>query len=237
MSKKNICIVGWNLGENSFGVTKSYLEYFSKYGDVHIITPNNFDKIYRCDLLVLPGGKDVDPRRYNRKPSFWTGAPDPHLEWFDYKALPKYIEKNIPIFGICRGFQSICVYYGVPMDQHVSGWHDSSTKHRGELTNDLFNPERYNINTLEISGKRDNKGNPVPDLKVNSLHHQAILYRDLLNNTDLLKAAYICEDEVVEAVYHVTKPIIGVQFHPEEINDSFSDTSIKRLLEWPKSKI
>ena len=215
MNKKNICIVGWNVGDNSFGVTKTYLQYFSKYGNVYLITPSDFDKIYRCDLLVLPGGKDIDPRRYNHKPNFYTLPPDPMLEWFDAKALPKYIEKGIPIFGICRGLQTLAVHYNVPLDQHISTWHDTSVKHRGELVNDLFNPERYNWETLKFSGKRDNKGNPEPDLRVNSLHHQAVLYRDLLEHTDELKAIYISEDEVVEAMCHVTKPIISVQWHPK----------------------
>jgi gamma-glutamyl-gamma-aminobutyrate hydrolase PuuD len=98
--QKQILIVGWKTGDNSFGVTVPYLEYFSKFGQVHVLTPNTVEYVFRADLLVLPGGRDVNPTRYNQSPGYHTGHPEPILEYFDTKVLPKYIEKQIPIFGI-----------------------------------------------------------------------------------------------------------------------------------------
>lgn len=101
MSRKIIGIVGHSTGENTFGTRKSYMEYFSQFGNVVILSPS--DKVVDLDLLVLPGGEDVDSSRYGQKPSFFNTAPNGYFEYFDKVMLPQYIEKNTPIFAICRG--------------------------------------------------------------------------------------------------------------------------------------
>ena len=100
-----IGIPGWLTGPNSFGVTISYLEFIREIGatDIRVLHPDS--PIFKdLDLLILPGGPDINPVRYNAQPSLYTDKPDPIREWFDVRKLPKYIELNIPIFGICRGF-------------------------------------------------------------------------------------------------------------------------------------
>jgi len=228
MAKKNICIVGWKVGDNSFGVTTSYLEYFSKYGQVHILTPTRMQqmRVFSCDLLVLPGGRDVDPRRYGQTPSYKTGFPDVYLEHFDKYMLPMYIERNIPIFGICRGLQTLAVHHKLPLVQDLLSTHDYSTKSRSELVHNLYKPTSYS-----------NKGFPKNSevLKVNSLHHQGVHWNTMLNNPDSgLKELLVSDDYYVEAFEHATKPISGVQWHPEEIEDDYSAAMIKKLLEWKK---
>ena len=51
---KKIIIPGWSTGDSSWGVTKPYLDFFSNYGQVDIITPRK--GIVEADLLVIPGG-------------------------------------------------------------------------------------------------------------------------------------------------------------------------------------
>ena len=67
---------------------------------------DDVQKIEDLDLLVLPGGPDVDATRYlgkKDKVSFANQKPDPMREWFDLNMLPQYIESKIPIFGIKNG--------------------------------------------------------------------------------------------------------------------------------------
>ena len=80
MKKKKILIPGWSLGENAWGVTKSYLEYLSQYGQVEILTPRK--GIVEGDLLVLPGGADIAPRSYGQVPSFKLSGGDQYKQFF-----------------------------------------------------------------------------------------------------------------------------------------------------------
>ena len=99
-------IPGWLTGPNSFGVGISYLEFIRDYlkaDDIRILAPDS--PIFKdIELLILPGGPDINPLRYGEMPSVYTDKPDPLREWFDVRKLPRYIEMNTPIFGICRGF-------------------------------------------------------------------------------------------------------------------------------------
>jgi gamma-glutamyl-gamma-aminobutyrate hydrolase PuuD len=100
---KRIGIVGWKTGDNSFGATVPYLRFFSQFGVVEIIMPNETDIREDLDLLVLPGGPDVDPMRYlteNDALSFDMGKQCPFRERFDQILLPKYIDQRVPLFGI-----------------------------------------------------------------------------------------------------------------------------------------
>lgn len=101
--KKRIAVVGWSTGENSFGVTKPYLEYFSQFGEVEILTPKK-GITEGLDLVVLPGGMDVSSSKYGQVPGFMNSNPDVFKEYFYEQNLSQYIDAGIPIFGICLGF-------------------------------------------------------------------------------------------------------------------------------------
>lgn len=223
---KKIGIVGWKTGDNSFGVTVPYLHYFSKFGSVEIITPNQEVK-EDLDLLVLPGGKDVDPTRYGEMPEFHNSDINPFLESFDRVYLPQYIQAGIPVFGICRGFQTLNVHFGGSLKQH---WmHAYSNKSRGEIVHDLELLVN-NIPSIKENQQitKDKKG--VYRIEANSLHHQVVSQKRLSN--ELIPLLLSDKgDGVVEGFKHATLPIAGVQYHPEEIYwEPFSDFIINRLL-------
>lgn len=225
---KKILIVGWDVGQNSIGVTRAYAEHFQRFGDVEILMPNTINTTIRTDvdLLVLPGGADVDTKRYNQAPSLGTGKSNDFLEWFDVHILPHYIEARVPIIGICRGMQSLNVHFGGSLHQEME-WtgHERSVKHRGELVNTLEFPRKYSDFKTHIFGREKPK--------VNSIHHQSV---DRLGEG--LEVVAYCSEHigagepfvVVEAFRHLTLPIWGFQYHPEEIYDRLSDKVIRDLL-------
>jgi len=96
--------------------TNNYNDLFSKYGDV-VNAGLRFNP--DIEFLVLTGGADVDPARYGAKREKQTSDPDPWKEKFDTELLPLYIEKGIPIAGICRGHQTLAVNQGMSLTQHV----------------------------------------------------------------------------------------------------------------------
>jgi putative glutamine amidotransferase len=221
---KKIGIVGWNVGDNSFGATKAYLNFLNHFGNVQIITPQQ-EIIKDLDLLILPGGRDVNPLRYNGLPDWFNSEPNSMLEYFDERKLPQYIEQGTPIFGICRGFQSLNVHFGGGLTQN---WvHEQSTKNRGDLVHMLKKMENFPKKVLLTVVDKHNRRKEVDYIEVNSLHHQVIFKEDL---SPELTPTLRHDDGVIEAFIHPTLPIAGVQYHPEEIWDDYAMQIINLLL-------
>ena len=228
MSKvPKIGIVGWSTGDNSFGATKPYLQFLDYFGDVRILTPRNtIDK--DLDLVVLPGGKDTLPMRYGQAPGYYNSDPDQFKEHFAAVNLPQYIEAGIPIFGICLGFQQLCVHFGLSMDQNIDlgshGYSDEKTKGRGELVNDLVFVNKYlPWERRLIADKKAKK------IKVCSLHHQGVMKDEFTDECPLEVIAHT-SDGIVEAMCHKELPIAGCQNHPEEDYNPLSWSMIEKLI-------
>lgn len=226
MSIKKIGIPGWVIDNKVFGVTLPYGEYIRRFGQMIILTP---DEPVRddLDLLFLPGGLDVNPSRQNGKLSLYTGSSNSMLEYFDEHRLPGYIDNNTPIFGVCRGAQSLYSIFGGKLDQH------NFVHTQSEFPKDQCHAlcwhglENYNkYNNLLTS--------------VNSRHHQTLLHDE--NNLQLETIAvareyytekkYLDYYNIVEVFKHREKPIWGVQYHPEDCYyDNFTPMIIKELME------
>lgn len=223
--KKIIGIPGWKTGENSFGCTIPYLDFGNEYGSVRILDIDDFDA--GLDLLILPGGPDVDPSRYGTKPHYLTSRPDPMKEYFDLFTLPKYIEAGIPVFGICRGMQSLAVHFGAILIQDMDHETNESDK-RGSKVHELRMEDNPSASVIAKSiGKIH---------RVNSMHHQCVSGIGFpFDELDIIagrpqdpKRHY---PPCIEAIKHKTLPIFGVQYHPEELdNDNLSEYIMNNLL-------
>ena len=213
MSRKKILIVGWKVGDNSFGITAPYYNYLSQFGAVHIVSPG-MDIIPDANLLVLPGGFDVDPIRYGERPKIWTSNPNVFLEYFDKYKLPEYIEAKVPVFGICRGLQTLNVHYGGTLYQHADHPFYSS-KERDDL-----------VHAVAIFNK---EGKKTMTFKVNSLHHQTIK-----KLADCFNVTLRCDDKddrrSVEGIRHKELKIAAVQYHPEELECEYATEIIKEFI-------
>lgn len=193
-----IGIPGWKIGDNSFGCGVNHLDYISKFGNPRILFAQ--DDNAEIDMLYLPGGPDVNPASYGHIPGFFTSNQDVFRQYFFDNNLPKYIEKGIPIFGVCLGFQMLNVQFGGTLTQEMR--YHAQSKGRWEAAHRVYIPG---------NGKKDS-------FEVNSHHHQAVLHTDL--STELTALAYAPNEEdktngIVEAFIHKTLPIAGVQWHPK----------------------
>ena len=73
-------------------------------------------------LLVIWGGGDISPSLYSQYPGSYTRA-SKHLSRQDKVELSLALaamERGIPIVGVCRGAQLMCVLAGGKLIQHVS---------------------------------------------------------------------------------------------------------------------
>lgn len=172
----------------------AYYVFAQQFGNVELIIPT-VSKVDDLDLLILPGGEDVYPLRYGEAPlPNLCNSPNMDYEYFDQEILPNYIG-NTPIFGICRGFQTLNVHFNGSLYQHLEDEPYSST-FRGDLVHGVANREgRFQF-------------------RINSLHHQGI--KQL--GHDLTPTLISTEKKgCIEAFKHNELPIAAVQFHPEEL--------------------
>jgi len=216
---KTIGIIGYRSEDGSvFGAGSNYLELISRFGKPHIIFPG--DELVDVDLLVLPGGLDIAPQSFGSVPTFKTANQDVFKQFFFEKRLPLYIDANIPIFGICLGFQMLAVYFGSALEQHL--WRHPQSAGRcmaAHTVEPLPEAIRYAAQPFEV----------------NSHHHQGVFLHGLSAELEPLALAKNHPDSdqmLVEAFRHRQKPIMAVQWHPEEWFDVFSCMMVNDLLSW-----
>jgi putative glutamine amidotransferase len=218
---KLIGIPGWVIDRYCFGITLPYANFVRRFGQIRILGPDEpYNK--EIDLLILPGGADVNVTRYSQAPSFFTGSPNPILEHFDSYILPDYIANDTPIIGICRGLQTLNVHFGGTLEQHIFHW-TSDSDDGTEIVHELkFEPGYGNYSKL-VNG-------------VNSRHHQCI---DKLGEG--LRLIATAKKEKIELnhpeiIEHESKDIFAVQWHPEDCaSDRLTPTMISRFLNQPKN--
>lgn len=159
------------------------------------------------DGLLLPGGGDVPASLSDYSspvgtfPVSGTGnnTPDPALDLEQLDALDLFYKMKKPIFGICKGMQLINLYFGGTI-REVSN--ESLHRHPEK---DAFHP----TDNLPGSFLYALFG---PHMLINSNHHQCA--DTLGKNLQIIQQA---QDKEVEAIVHLSLPIIGTQWHPERM--------------------
>lgn len=168
--------------------------------------------INQIDGLILSGGHDLDPRRYGEETKAKLGQIYPARDNFDFRLLEKAKEKNLPILGICRGFQIINVFHGGSLWQDLSYSNiENLVKHDQGHSSDLVT---HSVTVEDGSILKELV--EVDKLYVNSFHHQ------IVNKLgDGLKVVARAADGVVESVELKGYPfLLGVQWHPEMLHKS-----------------
>lgn len=174
-----------------------------------------------CSGVLLPGSPaDVDPRKYGAAAIPECGAADAAREAVDELLLREAFRLGKPVFGICYGMQSLNVWLGGALEQHLP--FITGVDHDPGPTVLSAHPIRV------ISGSRLGGilGEPhdlvsitgLAATVVNSSHHQAVKFP----GDGLLVNARCSEDGVIEAVEGEDRAlfVLGVQWHPERSFDA-----------------
>jgi gamma-glutamyl-gamma-aminobutyrate hydrolase PuuD len=154
--------------------------------------------------LLLMGGTDVNPKLYGASPAPESDEPDDERDAVEWRLINEALERDLPIFAICRGLQMLNVHHGGSLHQHLgSPRHDTDFEDKSTIAHEVtIEPESHLANIVGSTR-----------LRVNSRHHQAI---DRIGE-GLRVSARDSEDDTIEALEQPNRRfVIAVQWHPED---------------------
>lgn len=172
-------------------------EFILTCGFIPIPLPNmmclaeDYIKEIKPDGVILTGGNSLV--RY--------GGDAPERDDMDKCLINLSVKNNIPLYGFCRGMQSILDYFGehlVDVNGHVA-----------------VRQKLYGVKDEMLGDFRR---------EVNSFHRQACV---AIENSDLCVLAHSA-DGVIKAVKHNKYRLLGTMWHPER-EKTFSNADIEMI--------
>ena len=162
------------------------------------------------DGLVLGGGCDVDPARYDRPLRPDAGVEvDLERDETDFALFGEAWRRSTPILGICRGLQVVNVALGGTLVQDLPSERPSPIAH--ERREKHKNRRDHSVSLARGSRLAQIAG--AAEISVNSRHHQAIE-----KPAGGLRVAATAPDGVIEAVEAgPDRWLLAVQWHPENL--------------------
>lgn len=170
------------------------------------------------DGILLTGARaNVHPTRFRTEP---CAAHEPYDEGRDAVALAvteACVERGIPVFGICRGFQEMVVAYGSSLHPEIREIPGRMNHRMPRLDNGEVHPDekvvfadRHDVKLVQNGAFHRILGRDL--IRVNSLHGQG-----LLEPGERVVIEGIAEDGTIEAIRIADAPgfALGVQWHAE----------------------
>jgi putative glutamine amidotransferase len=156
-------------------------DFILKCGYLPVPVPNNgflakeYIDVLKPAGIILTGGNSLETYGGNAQ----------ERDEMDKSLIELAIERNIPLYGFCRGMQSILDYFGVGL-----------------------------VNVQGHVAVRHKVACGASKLEVNSYHNQACKKENVAKDVgfDILA---VSDDGVIEAIRHKHLPILGTMWHPE----------------------
>ncbi|QWF20052.1 gamma-glutamyl-gamma-aminobutyrate hydrolase family protein [Nocardioides sp. LMS-CY] len=162
--------------------------------------------VARIDGLVISGGADVDPARYDAEAHARTAGWRPDRDAWELALLAAADAVGLPVLGVCRGMQVMAVHAGGALDQHLP---------------DLVDHERHSpggdeFGAIEVATTAGSRiAALVGDrLAVNCHHHQAVRTHPGFGAT-----AHAADGTMEAMEAPGDRFCVGVQWHPETAAD------------------
>jgi carbamoyl-phosphate synthase small subunit len=179
----------WNLATDNYPTIRKtkykivVLDFGVKHNILRILSQKG------CDITVLNAKADTQEiLEYKPDGVFLSNGPgDPAPCGYAIETIEELLKKNIPLFGICLGFQLLCLACGAKTYKMKFGHHGA------------------NHPVLDLSTKQ---------VKITSQNHGFAVEKESL--PDDFKITHISLfDKSVQGVRHKEKPVFGFQGHPE----------------------
>ena len=182
-----------------------------------------------CNAVLLPGSKaDIDPAKFHGERSPHTASADTRRTAVDELLLQDAYRTRKPILGVCYGLQSLNVFRGGSLIQHIPDFlpedlrarvnHEAGKKvavaHSVEIE-----PESRLAEIVAGNGHVAEAQSPRPEVRspitfpVNLSHHQSA---DTIGQ-GLRLVARCPDDGIIEGLEGISPDhfVVAVQWHPE----------------------
>lgn len=184
--------------ETRDAISHEWLHWIKNHDAIPVLLPNIVDSgITRekrpYDILILSNGNDVvatDSSSYGDYSQLRNDV--------EFELIQHAIDNGIPILGICHGMQLLNIFFGGKLICNITN--EGFISHVANNHSVVLEPEIANM-----FGKNE--------VTTNSYHNHGVVIEGL--STELCIIARCSEDDLVEAFYHKSHPVIGVQWHPE----------------------
>jgi putative glutamine amidotransferase len=162
-----------------------------------------------CDAVLLPGSKaDIDPAKYVAARDAKTAPADPMRDAIDDLLLRDAYNLSKPILGICYGLQTLNVYRGGTLLQHIESPVNHEAGREVPIAHTVDVDPGSKLGRIVFADGKENLS-----VGVNSSHHQSAE-----EIGDGLHVVARCpQDGIIEAL-EGTSPghfVLAVQWHPE----------------------
>lgn len=204
---------------------KNYAEAISLHGGTPVIAASGAPEDVRAmaaisDGLFLTGGPDVSPELYGETDRGKCYGIDSWRDEIEYAMIKAFVDARKPIFCVCRGFQTINVYFGGSLIQDIPD--QLGFDHPNAVCHDAVSDAPDSLIRKSFGEK----------FTINSYHHQALAKIA----PGFVVTATACDGKIVEAIEHESLPIVGVQWHPERMTgpdrQNPEGPDMKPLFDW-----
>ncbi len=201
-----------------FGINQSYVRALVAAGCAPVLIPlldddERLRAIYeRLDGIVFAGGVDVAPQEYDEEPIGDLNVVEAPRDRTELTLARWAFADDLPTLGICRGQQVLNVALGGSL------WQD--LRYQGATPVDHSDADGRTRTAMIHRVRLDPDSRLAQlidetEIRVNSLHHQAVK-----SVAPTLRVTGLSDDDVIEALESPERRfMIAVQWHPEEIDD------------------
>ena len=210
-----------------YGNNQSYIHALLAAGATPLMIPPGLSSAAltalcaHLDGVLLSGGVDIDPALYGEETLAECGRIEPERDALELELTALALRRDMPVLGICRGIQVLNVACGGSLYQDIASQLPGSPEHaRSEQPRDFLS---HSIRVEPDSRLAGILG--ATELRVNSLHHQAVK-----RPADSVRIVAWSSDGLAEGMELPDRRfVLAVQYHPEELAPT--DERSRRLFE------
>ncbi|MFK3672303.1 gamma-glutamyl-gamma-aminobutyrate hydrolase family protein [Leifsonia aquatica] len=208
----------------SYRLDERYVRQVILAGGLPLIVPfesatNHASLLGTLDGLLLSGGEDIHPDLSGGGPVQNDYTYYPERDRFELSLASQAISMGLPILGICRGSQILCVASGGMLIPDLPNDSAATIRHRI----DRKTPSTHAVTLLP--GSRVAEAHARVRLVVTSYHHQGIRVDDAAETEWRVTAR--SDDGAVEAIERIGDTwIVGALWHPEILVEESTTPSL-----------